>query len=140
MILCVIVVEPPYSLDCLTKLLSLERLPFKQRNVTYISSAFWQHLCLSVQCNEDHNVCLLQKATRVTAARYGVQISPSFLVPSNCTGCLGVMNNYESLLPNKKALFDIPVARTAIAYLTSLLLAVAAFVAYGSFNGGDNAL
>ncbi|CAN4107818.1 unnamed protein product [Withania somnifera] len=62
--------------------------------------------------------------TRVTAARYGVKLSPSFL----------------SLLPNKKALFDIPVARTASAYLTSLILAVAAFVADGSFNGGDNAL
>ncbi|KAI3704167.1 hypothetical protein L1987_74382 [Smallanthus sonchifolius] len=79
-------------------------------------------------------------ATRVTAARYGVKLSPSFLVPSNWTGCLGVMNNYESLLPNKKALFDIAVARTASAYLTSLALAVAAFVADGSFNGGDNAL
>ncbi|KAJ4824339.1 putative zinc metallopeptidase egy3, chloroplastic [Turnera subulata] len=79
-------------------------------------------------------------ATRVTAARYGVKLSPSFLVPSNWTGCLGVMNNYESLLPNKKALFDIPVARTASAYITSLVLAVAAFVADGSFNGGDNAL
>ncbi|KAG5625285.1 hypothetical protein H5410_010503 [Solanum commersonii] len=78
--------------------------------------------------------------TRVTAARYGVKLSPSFLVPSNWSGCLGVMNNYESLLPNKKALFDIPVARTASAYLTSLILAVAAFVADGSFNGGDNAL
>ncbi|XP_060168054.1 probable zinc metallopeptidase EGY3, chloroplastic [Lycium barbarum] len=78
--------------------------------------------------------------TRLTAARYGVKLSPSFLVPSSWTGCLGVMNNYESLLPNKKALFDIPVARTASAYLTSLILAVAAFVADGSFNGGDNAL
>ncbi|KAI3702312.1 hypothetical protein L6452_28046 [Arctium lappa] len=78
--------------------------------------------------------------TRVTAARYGVELSPSFLVPSTWTGCLGVMNNYESLLPDKKALFDIPVARTASAYLTSLALAVAAFVADGSFNGGDNAL
>ncbi|WCJ18038.1 ethylene-dependent gravitropism-deficient and yellow-green-like 3 [Euphorbia peplus] len=79
-------------------------------------------------------------ATRVTAARYGVKLSPSFLVPSNWTGCLGVMNNYESLLPNKKALFDIPVARTASAYLTSLVLAISAFVADGSFNGGENAL
>ncbi|XP_010939357.1 probable zinc metallopeptidase EGY3, chloroplastic [Elaeis guineensis] len=79
-------------------------------------------------------------ATRVTAARYGVKLSPSFLIPSNWTGCLGVINNYESLLPNKKALFDIPVARTASAYLTSLALALAAFVADGSFNGGDNAL
>ncbi|GMN52395.1 hypothetical protein TIFTF001_021538 [Ficus carica] len=85
-------------------------------------------------------VFLTQIATRLTAARYGVKLSPSFLVPSNWTGCLGVMNNYESPLPNKKALFDIPVARTASAYLTSLALAVAAFVADGSFNGGDNAL
>ncbi|KAJ4762609.1 ethylene-dependent gravitropism-deficient and yellow-green-like 2 [Rhynchospora pubera] len=79
-------------------------------------------------------------ATRLTADHYGVKLSPSFLVPSNWTGCLGVMNNYESLLPNKKALFDIPVARTASAYLTSLILAVSAFIADGSFNGGDNAL
>ncbi|KAE8008159.1 hypothetical protein FH972_004699 [Carpinus fangiana] len=79
-------------------------------------------------------------ATRVTAARNGVKLSPSFLVPSNWTGCLGVINNYESLLPNKNALFDIPVARTASAYLTSFVLAIAAFVADGSFNGGDNAL
>ncbi|XP_042385744.1 probable zinc metallopeptidase EGY3, chloroplastic [Zingiber officinale] len=78
--------------------------------------------------------------TRVTAAQYGVKLSPSFLVPSNWTGCLGVMNNYESLLPNKKALFDIPVARTASAYITSLALAITAFVVDGSFNGGDNAL
>ncbi|GAB2292097.1 Probable zinc metallopeptidase egy3, chloroplastic [Dionaea muscipula] len=79
-------------------------------------------------------------ATRVTANRYGVKLSPSFLVPSNWTGCLGVMNNYESLLPNKKALFDIPAARTASAYLTSLFLAIAAFITDGSFNGGDNAM
>ncbi|XP_068657620.1 probable zinc metallopeptidase EGY3, chloroplastic [Aristolochia californica] len=78
--------------------------------------------------------------TRLTAAHHGVKLSPSFLVPSNWTGCLGVMNNYESLLPNKKALFDIPVARTASAYLTSLALAISAFVVDGSFNGGDNAL
>ncbi|CAL9037441.1 unnamed protein product [Musa banksii] len=79
-------------------------------------------------------------ATRVTAGRYGVNLSPSFLIPSNWTGCLGVMNNYESLLPNKKALFDIPVARTASAYLASLVLAITAFIIDGSFNGGDNAL
>ncbi|KAG0465456.1 hypothetical protein HPP92_019620 [Vanilla planifolia] len=51
-----------------------------------------------------------------------------------------VINNYESLLPNKKALFDIPVARTASAYLASVALAVSAFIADGSLNGGDNAL
>ncbi|XP_043707925.1 probable zinc metallopeptidase EGY3, chloroplastic isoform X2 [Telopea speciosissima] len=89
---------------------------------------------------EKTNDITKQIATRVMAARYGVKLSPSFLIPSNWTGCLGVINNYESLLPNKKALFDIPVARTASAYLTSLVLTVSAFVADGSFNGGDNAL
>lgn len=78
--------------------------------------------------------------TRVTAARYGVKLSPSIPVPSTWTGCLGIMNDYASLLPNNKAVFDIPVARAASAYLTSGVLAVAAFVANGSFNGGDNAL
>uniref|UniRef100_A0A6V7QQP5 Uncharacterized protein n=1 Tax=Ananas comosus var. bracteatus TaxID=296719 RepID=A0A6V7QQP5_ANACO len=53
--------------------------------------------------------------TRLTAARYGVKLSPSFLIPSNWTGSL-------------------------VAYLTSLALAVTAFVVDGSFNGGDNAL
>ncbi|KAF2320794.1 hypothetical protein GH714_030831 [Hevea brasiliensis] len=96
-----------------------------------VFSPFWEFLSI---------FHVLQIATRVTAARNGVKLSPSFLVPSNWTGCLGVMNNYESLLPNKNALFDIPVARTASAYLTSLVLAIAAFVADGSFNGGDNAL
>lgn len=79
-------------------------------------------------------------ATRWTAGRYGVKLSPSFLVPSNWTGCLGVVNNYESLLPNKKALFDIPAARTTSAYVTSFLLATTGFLLDGSFNGGDNAL
>lgn len=88
----------------------------------------------------EHFLYELQICTRITAARYGVKLSPSFLVPSNWTGCLGVMNNYESLLPNKKALFDIPVARTASAYLTSLALTLIAFVSDGSFNGGENAL
>lgn len=79
-------------------------------------------------------------ATRWTAGRYGVKLSPSFLVPSNWTGCLGVVNNYESLLPNKKALFDIPAARTTSAYVTSFLLVITGFLLDGSFNGGDNAL
>lgn len=46
--------------------------------------------------SDDHEAW--QIATRLTAAKYGVKLSPSFLVPSNWTGCLGVINNYESLL------------------------------------------
>ncbi|KAK6945955.1 hypothetical protein RJ641_013499 [Dillenia turbinata] len=74
---------------------------------------------------------ILGIATRVTAARYGVKLGPSFLVPSNWTGCLGVMNNYESLLPIK---------RLFLIFHWHTQLVFAAFVADGSFNGGDNAL
>ncbi|TXG64116.1 hypothetical protein EZV62_011110 [Acer yangbiense] len=77
---------------------------------------------------EKANDITKQITTGVAAVHYGVKLSPSFLVPFTWTGCLGVMNNYESLLPIKKALFDIPVSRIAsTAYLTSLVLAVAAF-------------
>ncbi|KAI5080388.1 hypothetical protein GOP47_0005867 [Adiantum capillus-veneris] len=79
-------------------------------------------------------------ATRWVASSYGVKLSPSFLIPSNWTGCLGVVNNYESLLPNKKALFDIAATRTTSAYVTSFLLALVAFWLDGSINGGENAL
>jgi len=37
------------------------------------------------------------------ATPYGVKLSPSFLVLSNWEGCLGVMNNYESLLPKQES-------------------------------------
>ncbi|KAH7373951.1 hypothetical protein KP509_17G080800 [Ceratopteris richardii] len=79
-------------------------------------------------------------ATRSVASAYGVKLSPSFLIPSNWTGCLGVVNNYESLLPNKRALFDIAATRATSAYVTSFLLALIAFWVDGSTNGGDNAL
>lgn len=79
-------------------------------------------------------------ATRLTAAKYSVTLSPSFLIPSSWTGCLGVVNNYESLLPSRTALFDIAAARVTSAYASSALLALVAFYMDGSFNGGDNAL
>lgn len=79
-------------------------------------------------------------ATRWVATSYGVELSPSFLIPSNWTGCLGIVNNYESLLPNKKALFDIAATRITSAYATAFLLALVAFWLDGSINGGENAL
>jgi hypothetical protein len=79
-------------------------------------------------------------ATRYVASRYGIKLSPTFMIPSNWTGCLGVVNNYESLLPSKKALFDIAATRITSSYLASLGLAVSAFLLDQSWNGGDNAL
>ena len=81
-----------------------------------------------------------QIATRYVASKYGVKLSPTFMIPSNWTGCLGVVNNYESLLPNRKALFDIAATRITSAYLASLGLAVTAFLLDQSWGGGDNAL
>lgn len=79
-------------------------------------------------------------ATRFVASQYGVKLSPTFMIPSNWTGCLGVVNNYESLLPSKNALFDIAATRITSSYLASLGLAVSAFLLDQSWNGGDNAL
>lgn len=42
------------------------------------------------------------------------------------------MNDYESLLPNTKVMFNILVARTAS---SSITLAVSSFIADGSFKG-----
>lgn len=74
------------------------------------------------------------------ASNYGVKLSPTFMIPSNWTGCLGVVNNYESLLPSRKALFDIAATRATSGYLGSLGLAITAFLLDQSWNGGDNAL
>ena len=79
-------------------------------------------------------------STRLTARHYGVNLSPTFLIPSNWTGSLGAINNYESLLPNKKALFDISAARATSAYMSSLLLVATAFYLDKDLAGGDNAL
>lgn len=79
-------------------------------------------------------------ATRYVASKYGVKLSPTFMIPSNWTGCLGVVNNYESLLPSKKALFDIAATRITSSYLASLGLAISAFLLDQSWNGGENAL
>jgi len=46
------------------------------------------------------------------------------------------MNNYESLLSNKKTFFDNPVAHTKSTHLTSPVRTVVAFVANGSLNDG----
>ncbi|KAF3952134.1 hypothetical protein CMV_022279 [Castanea mollissima] len=88
---------------------------FNYYNAQGMNNGIWLDKSPSAASDSFDNLfchhCMI--ATRVTAARCGVQISLSFLVPSNCTGCLGVLNNYESLLP------------------------IAAFVAGGSFKEGS---
>jgi len=103
------------------------KLVFKVKGFVVANLLFFFHLSCQI-------------ATRWVAAKYGVQLSPTFMIPSNWTGCLGVVNNYESLLPSKKALFDIAATRVTSSYLASLLLAATAFLLDQSWNGGDNAL
>ncbi|GAB4138013.1 MAG: site-2 protease family protein [Cyanobacteria bacterium J069] len=47
---------------------------------------------------------------RLVARRWGVRLSPPFLIPTLQLGSFGSITRFESLLPNRDALFDIAVA------------------------------
>ncbi|MDX2271655.1 MAG: site-2 protease family protein [Cyanobacteriota bacterium] len=54
------------------------------------------------------------------AKRYGVRLSPLFLIPTTGIGTLGSLNRIESPLPDRRALFDIALAGPAVGGLLSL--------------------
>ncbi|MEN9279066.1 MAG: site-2 protease family protein, partial [Thermostichus sp. DG_1_5_bins_95] len=59
---------------------------------------------------------------RWMAGKYGVRLSPAFVIPSFGIGTLGSLNRIESPVPNRKALFDIAFAGPAAGGLLSLLV------------------
>ena len=59
---------------------------------------------------------------RWMAKRYGVRLSPAFLVPTLGLGTLGSLNRIESPVPDRKALFDIAIAGPALGGLASLVM------------------
>ena len=61
---------------------------------------------------------------RVIANRYKIRLSIPFFLPSWQIGSFGAITRFESLLPNRTALFDISLAGPAIAGIVSLLLLV----------------
>jgi membrane-associated protease RseP (regulator of RpoE activity) len=61
---------------------------------------------------------------RWMASRYGVRLSPAFMIPTLGIGTLGTLNRIESPLPNRKALFDIAFAGPAAGGLVSLAVLI----------------
>ncbi len=65
---------------------------------------------------------------RVFANRYQIRLSIPFFLPTWQIGSFGAITRFESLLPNRTALFDIAFAGPAIGGLVSLLLLVSGLV------------
>lgn len=61
---------------------------------------------------------------RWMAGRYGVRLSPAFLIPTLGLGTLGSLNRIESPVPNRQALFDIAIVGPAFGGIASLILFV----------------
>lgn len=65
---------------------------------------------------------------RIVARRYQIRISIPFFLPTWQIGSFGAITRFESLLPNRTALFDIAFAGPAVAGVVSLLLLVVGLV------------
>ncbi|MEG4114860.1 MULTISPECIES: site-2 protease family protein [unclassified Microcoleus] len=63
-------------------------------------------------------------ARRVLANQYKVRLSWPFFIPTLQIGCFGAIDRFESLLPNRKVLFDIAFAGSAAGGIVSLLMLV----------------
>jgi len=63
-------------------------------------------------------------ARRVLANRYKVRLSWPFFIPTLQIGCFGAIDRFESLLPNRKVLFDLAFAGSAAGGIVSLLMLV----------------
>lgn len=59
---------------------------------------------------------------RLFARRYQVKLSPPFFLPTLQIGAFGAITRFESLLQNRKILFDISVAGPAAGGIVSLLM------------------
>ncbi len=60
----------------------------------------------------------------VMAGRYGVKLSLPFFLPTWQIGAFGSLMRFESLLPNRRALFDIALAGPAVGGLVSFVLLI----------------
>lgn len=65
---------------------------------------------------------------RVLAQRYQVRLSPPFFLPTLQIGAFGAITRIESLLPNRKVLFDIALAGPAAGGILSLLMLLAGLI------------
>jgi membrane-associated protease RseP (regulator of RpoE activity) len=70
-------------------------------------------------------------ARRVLANKYNVRLSWPFFIPTWQIGSFGAIDRFESLLPNRKVLFDIAFAGPASGGTVSLLMLVVGLVLSG---------
>ncbi len=61
---------------------------------------------------------------RLLARRHQVRLSPPYFLPTLQIGSFGAITRFESLMPNRKVLFDIAVSGPAIGGIVSLLMLV----------------
>lgn len=61
-------------------------------------------------------------ARRVVANRYQINLSLPFFIPTWQIGSFGAIDRFESLLPNRKVLFDISIAGEAAGGIVALLM------------------
>ncbi|MGB6296502.1 MAG: site-2 protease family protein [Rivularia sp. (in: cyanobacteria)] len=61
---------------------------------------------------------------RVLARRHGVKLSLPYLIPSVEIGSFGAITRFESLLPNRKVLFDIALAGPTAGGIVSFLMLI----------------
>ena len=69
------------------------------------------------------------------ANRYGVNLSPAFIIPAFGVGTLGSINRFESPVPDRKAMFDISLAGPALGGVLSLVFLIIGLVL--SEEGGE---
>ncbi|HEY9750851.1 MAG TPA: site-2 protease family protein [Allocoleopsis sp.] len=65
---------------------------------------------------------------RVLAKRHQVRLSPPFFFPTSQLGSFGALTRFESILPNRTALFDVAFAGPAAGGLVSLLMLITGLV------------
>ncbi|MEL6457062.1 MAG: site-2 protease family protein [Cyanobacteria bacterium J06621_15] len=65
---------------------------------------------------------------RVVAGRHDVKLSLPYLLPSIQIGSFGAITRFESLLPNRKVLFDIALAGPVCGGIVSLLMLIVGLV------------
>lgn len=65
---------------------------------------------------------------RLLARRHQVRLSPPFLIPAWQIGSFGALTRFESLVPNRKTLFDIALAGPAASGIASLVLLLIGFI------------
>ncbi|MFB2881093.1 site-2 protease family protein [Floridanema aerugineum] len=61
---------------------------------------------------------------RVIAKRHNIRLSLPYFIPAWQLGCFGAITRFESLLPNRKVMFDIAIAGPAAGGIVSLLMLI----------------